>query len=59
MLSQRILTELSQLDMPRVQFSCRFQELELTPNGADGVAFLYVGQRRRSAEAHEQGGLRR
>ena len=39
MLSQRILTELSQLDMPRVQFSCRFQELELTPNGADGVAF--------------------
>lgn len=39
LLSQRILTELSQLDMPRVQFSCRFQELELTPNGADGVAF--------------------
>lgn len=38
-LSQRILTELTQLDMPRVQFSCRFQELELTPNGADGVAF--------------------
>ena len=39
LLSRRILTELSQLDMPRVQFSCRFQELELTPNGADGVAF--------------------
>ena len=39
LLSQRILTELSQLDMPRVQFSCRFQELELTPIGADGVAF--------------------
>lgn len=39
LLSQRILTELSQLDMPRVQFSCRFQELELTPNGADGVTF--------------------
>ena len=39
LLSQRILAELSQLDMPRVQFSCRFQELELTPNGADGVAF--------------------
>ena len=37
--TQRILAELSQLDMPRVQFSCRFQELELTPNGADGVAF--------------------
>lgn len=39
LLSQRILMELSQLDMPRVQFSCRFQELELTPNGADGVVF--------------------
>lgn len=38
-LSQRILTELTQLDMPRVQFSCRFQELELTANGADAVAF--------------------
>ena len=38
-LSQRILLELSQLDMPRVQFSCQFRELELTPNGADAVAF--------------------
>ena len=38
-LSQRILTELTQLDMPRVQFSCEFTELELTPNGADAVAF--------------------
>ena len=38
-LSQRILTELAQLDMPRVQFSCEFTELELTPNGADAVAF--------------------
>ena len=38
-MSERILTELAQLDMPRVQFSCRFTELELTPNGADGVAF--------------------
>ncbi|HIT34227.1 MAG TPA: DNA repair protein RecN [Candidatus Faecousia intestinigallinarum] len=38
-LSVRILTELSQLDMPRVQFDCRFTERELTPNGADGVAF--------------------
>ena len=25
--------------MPRVQFSCEFTELELTPNGADCVAF--------------------
>ena len=39
LLSGRILTELSQLDMPRVQFQCNFEELELTPNGADAVAF--------------------
>ena len=38
-MSERILTELSQLDMPRVQFSCEFTELELTSNGADAVAF--------------------
>ena len=38
-LSQQILSELSQLDMPRVQFSCEFTELELTANGADSVAF--------------------
>lgn len=38
-LSARILDELSQLDMPKVQFSCVFTELELTANGADGVAF--------------------
>ena len=38
-LSARILTELSQLDMPKVQFSCEFTELELTTNGADAVAF--------------------
>ena len=38
-LSERILEELAQLDMPRVQFSCEFTELELTANGADAVAF--------------------
>ena len=38
-LSDRILTELAQLDMPRVQFSCEFTELELTSGGADAVAF--------------------
>ena len=38
-LSQRILTELAQLDMPRVQFSCEFTELTLGANGADSVAF--------------------
>ena len=38
-LSGRILTELVQLDMPKVQFSCNFTETELTPIGADTVAF--------------------
>ena len=38
-MSQRILTELAQLDMPRVRFSCEFTELDLTNNGADAVAF--------------------
>ena len=38
-MSHRILTELAQLDMPRVQFSCEFTETDLTPNGADSVAF--------------------
>ena len=38
-LSQRILSELTQLDMPKVQFSCRFTEQELSANGADAVAF--------------------
>ena len=38
-MSARILTELAQLDMPRVQFSCEFTELELTAGGADAVAF--------------------
>jgi len=38
-MSERILTELTQLDMPRVQFRCEFTELELTNNGADAVAF--------------------
>ena len=38
-LSKRILTELAQLDMPKVQFSCHFTELELTASGADGAAF--------------------
>ena len=39
LLAGRILTELAQLDMPRVQFSCAFTETELAPNGADAVAF--------------------
>ena len=39
-LSDRILTELSQLDMPKVQFACQFTELDLSANGADAVAFF-------------------
>lgn len=38
-MSARILSELSQLDMPKVQFSCRFTQTELTASGADTVAF--------------------
>ena len=38
-LSQRILTELAQLDMPRVQFSCEFGEKELSADGADNAVF--------------------
>ena len=39
LLSQKILSELSQLDMPKVQFACRFEETELSSIGADAVAF--------------------
>ncbi len=38
-LTERILDELTQLDMPKVQFSCQFQQTELTALGADAVAF--------------------
>ncbi len=38
-LSEKILSELCQLDMPGVQFSCEFTETELSVNGADTVAF--------------------
>ena len=40
-MAEKILSELSQLDMPRVQFQCRFRETELTSEGADAVA-LYL-----------------
>ena len=38
-MSNAIRQELAQLDMPKVQFSCEFTQTELTPNGADEVAF--------------------
>ncbi len=39
-LSAQILTELSQLDMGKIQFSVDFTETELTENGMDAVQFL-------------------
>ncbi len=38
-LSQAILEELRQLDMPRVQFACPFTQTPLGPNGMDSAAF--------------------
>ena len=38
-LAGRILEELAQLDMPKVQFECKFTECELGLNGIDTVAF--------------------
>ncbi len=38
-LTERILSELADLDMKKVQFSCEFSQTELTPLGADAVAF--------------------
>ena len=38
-MAERILKELAQLDMPRVQFTCQFAETDLTASGADTVAF--------------------
>ena len=39
-LRERILTELSQLDMPNIQFECRFTEIPFAPDGTDQIAFL-------------------
>jgi DNA repair protein RecN (Recombination protein N) len=38
-LTERILQELADLDMKKVQFSCEFGETELSPVGADSLAF--------------------
>ena len=38
-LEKRILSELAQLDMPKVQFSCEFSETALSSDGIDAVAF--------------------
>ena len=38
-LTERVLKELSDLDMKKVQFACQFTETELSQNGADAVAF--------------------
>lgn len=39
-LETRISTELAQLDMPKIQFVCQFEEIDLSDNGADAVRFL-------------------
>lgn len=39
-LSSRILSELCQLDMPRVQFRCEFEDTALSADGMDAVRFL-------------------
>ncbi len=39
-LKARIMSELSQLDMPKVQFETEFSEIELTAAGMDSVRFL-------------------
>lgn len=38
-LTERVRKELADLDMKNVQFTCEFTETELSPIGADGVAF--------------------
>ncbi len=38
-MADAICSELAQLDMPKVQFSCEFSKTELTSTGADSVAF--------------------
>jgi DNA repair protein RecN (Recombination protein N) len=58
-LAERILTELSQLDMPRVQFSCHFSEKELSTDGADSVIFYMsanVGEALKSMSKVASGG---
>ena len=58
-LSQRILTELAQLDMPRVQFECQFSEQEMAANGADEVVFYMsanVGESMKSMSKVASGG---
>lgn len=39
-LEARMRSELSQLDMPKIQFVCQFEAIPLSPNGADAVRFL-------------------
>ncbi len=39
-LEARVTEELSELDMPRVQFVCQFEDQPLGPNGLDALRFL-------------------
>ncbi len=40
MLESRMQTELAQLDMPKIQFVCQFEQIPLSPTGTDSVRFL-------------------
>ena len=58
-MEKRILEELSQLDMPRVQFCCQFTQQELSPIGADAVAFYMsanAGEARKAMSKVASGG---
>ncbi len=58
-LEARILTELRQLDMPKVQFSIQFTEEEMGPGGMDSVRFLMsanVGEALRPIQKVASGG---
>lgn len=58
-LSERILGELAQLDMPRVQFRCLFEETALCASGADAVTFYMsanVGEALKSMSKVASGG---
>lgn len=58
-LEERIRTELAQLDMPKVQFVCNFEEIPLSSTGIDKVSFLMsanVGETLKSMSKVASGG---
>lgn len=58
-LKERMLLELAQLDMPKIQFECRFTETPFGSTGADQVGFLMsanAGEALRSMSKVASGG---